>query len=305
MKSTIRIDIIIVNWNSGSLAQKAIAPYVGYASENLNCVVHIVDNGSTDNSVELFAAAEYNLIANEKNLGFGKACNLAYDQCKGEYILLLNPDTQSSPDILENLVSFLENNSEYAVVGPKQIQENNETIRSCGRFPNVVTAWFDVMGLSKISPSIFPPAPIMKDWDHQTSRAVDHVMGSYMLIRKAALEKTGFMDEDYFVYMEDLDLSKRLHNAGYKTYFEANCTVMHIGGGTGAKVKAKRLFYSLSSRRLYWKKHLGYFSMVVLTLFSFTAEPVLRIIDAFLGKNKTTPADILKAYSAYWISLFK
>jgi N-acetylglucosaminyl-diphospho-decaprenol L-rhamnosyltransferase len=299
LKKTIRVDIILVNWNSGKLSCEALSPYLNYQSEFLECVIHVVDNASTDDSQSVLADSSYNLITNPKNLGFGKACNKAYPFCSGEYILLLNPDTRSTTDVLGHLVAFLENNASYAVAGPQQIDDNQNVSRTCGRFPSFLSAFFEVTGLSKLAPSVFLSAPIMKDWNHKGSRDVDHVMGSYMLIRKSAVEKTGFMDEDYFVYMEDLDLSKRLHDAGYKTYYDASCKVFHAGGGTGAKASSKRLAYSITSRRIYWKKHLGLVSYFMLTILSLTIEPILRIAQSITNKNKPRILAILKVYGNY------
>jgi GT2 family glycosyltransferase len=299
LKSTVRVDIILVNWNSGELTKEALVPYVGYQSEKIDCVVHVVDNGSEDDSRKLLSDTVYHLIPNSQNLGFGKACNLAYQQCSGDYILLLNPDTRSSVAVLEQLVHFLENNTAFAVAGPQQLDEKKSVSRSCGRFPTFLTACFEVMGLSKIAPVLFLPAPIMKEWNHMDSREVDHVIGSYMLIRRSTLEKTGFMDEDYFVYMEDLDLSKRIHDAGYKTYYDASCQVFHAGGGSGAKASAKRLLYSIASRRIYWKKHLGPVACFLLTILSLTIEPVLRIAQSITNKKKPGFWSVLTVYGKY------
>lgn len=299
MTKKIRVDIILVNWNSGKLSREALSPYLNYQSAFLECVIHVVDNASTDDSQNTLADSAYNLICNAQNLGFGKACNKAFPFCTGDYILLLNPDTRSSTAVLEQLVAFLENNTSYAVVGPQQVDEQHNISRTCGRFPYFISALFEVTGLSKLAPSVFLSAPIMKDWNHQESREVDHVMGSYMLIRKSAVEKTRFMDEDYFVYMEDLDLSKRLHDAGYKTYYDASCKVFHAGGGTGASASAIRMAYSITSRRIYWKKHLGLVSFMVLTILSITIEPLLRIAQSFVNKNKPGFRAVLKVYGNY------
>ena len=299
MKKRVRVDVILVNWNSGELSCEALSPYLNYQSESLHCVIHVVDNASTDNSHRALDAPAYHLIRNAQNLGFGKACNKAYPFCSGEYILLLNPDTRSSVTVLEKLVCFLENNPGFAVAGPQQTDETDTISRTCGRFPTFLTACFEVIGLSKIAPNVFLPAPIMQDWNHLESREVDHVMGSYMLIRKSALEKTGFMDEDYFVYMEDLDLSKRLHDAGYKAFFDATCKVFHAGGASGDKASAKRLSYSLHSRRIYWKKHLGPVSFIVLNILSLTIEPLIRIAQSLTNKNKPRIWSILKVYANY------
>ncbi len=247
----------------------------------------VVDNASADNSVNFLKDQVIKLISNNKNVGFGKACNQAFYGSDADYILLLNPDTFSNPEVLENLVKFLETNSDYAIVGPSQIIKDGNLLRSCGRFPTFKTSLFDVLGLSKIFPQFFTPAPIMNDWDHLKSKDVDHVMGSYMLIRKSILDVVGLMDEDYFVYFEDLDLSKRINDAGFKTFYSNKYSIIHEAGGTGQKAEAYRLFYSLSSRYIYWRKHFRKIPWLILTIFSVAAEPPLRIIDSVIKRKKS------------------
>jgi len=295
-----KIDIIVVNWNAGQQTLQAVESYMDYSSEQIYCNIIVVDNASSDNSLTILKTRVPALIANTQNLGFGKACNQAFAQSNADYILLLNPDTESSPEVLEGLVAFLEMHPGYGVVGPRQLDEDGNILRTCARFPTFSTSLFDVLGLSKLFPKIFTPAPVMTDWDHLQSRDVDQVMGSYMLIRKSVLDITGFMDDDFFVYGEDRDLSKRIYNAGFKIFYNAQYSIVHEGGATGHKVKAQRLFYSLSSRRTYWKKHLGYSRCFILTSLSIMIEPFLRIIDTLLKEKRLAFKTIGSAYLMYF-----
>lgn len=290
------VSIIVVNWNSGQLTVDAITPYLNYSSAFVECRLIIIDNASSDTSVSILEQLPVTLIINKNNMGFGHACNQAYPYTAGsDYILLLNPDTKSNPDVLEKLVSFLENNPTYAVTGPAQYNGEGSLLRSCGRFPTFKTAIYEVLGLSKILPQLFTPAPLMTEWNHSYSTDVDHIMGSYMLIRKPVLEQTGFMDEIFFVYAEDIDLSKRIANAGYKSFYYKECRIFHAAGGSGNAASKMRLFYSLSARRLYWRKHLGAFATFVLTLLSVFPEPFIRLI-----KSPKQIATIAGAYMLYF-----
>lgn len=293
-----KIDIIIINWNSGTQTMEAVTPYLNYQSSQIQCNVIVVDNASADNSQELFEGQINHVIYNTQNAGFGKACNQAFEQSNADYILLLNPDTHSDPTVLENLAQFLEKNPDYAITGPQQKYANGKIFKTCCRFPNLKTSLFEVFGLSKISPKIFTSSLIMTDWDHLQSRDVDHIMGSYMLIRKTVIDKIGFMDDDYFVYLEDVDLSKRISNAGFKSYYNSEYSIFHEGGGTGQKSESQRLFYSLTSRRIYWKKHLGKTKTFILTAASIIVEPFLRMIDSLIKERKLGLKKIGKAY--YW-----
>lgn len=294
------ITIIVVNWNSGSLTNLAVKPYLNYQSSKIKCKIVIVDNASNDDSIEIFKKLPVKIIENKINVGFGEACNQAYDFVDSDYILLLNPDTVSSPDVLEGLTDFLEINKAYAITGPQQKYENGTIMKSCGRFPSFTLAVFDVLALSKISPKIFKPAPIMLDFNHLISCDVDQVMGSYMLIKKSVIDQVGFMDREYFVYGEDLDLSKRIAAAGYKSYFNSQYTILHKGGGSGDKVTSTRLLYSISSRNIYWKKHFTVVQHLILSFLSLTAEPLLRIINSPLNTFS-----ILVTYVKYSKKLIK
>jgi len=294
-----KVDIIVVNWNAGEKTLRAVLPYLNYESSVINCNVIIVDNASIDNSTTILKKDVKKIIKNDINVGFGKACNQAFYGSDADYILLLNPDTISNPFVLEKLVEFLEKNQDYAVVGPSQVDENKNVLRTCGRFPIFKTSLFEILGLSKMFPTFFTSAPIMKDWDHLQSRDVDHVMGSYMLIRKSILDRVGFMDEDYFVYFEDLDLSKRINDIGFKTFYHHKYSIIHEGGGTGQRIEEYRLFYSLYSRFIYWKKHLRKTSCFILTAFSITVEPPFRVVDSIMKSKKFRLKKIGKAYFLY------
>lgn len=288
------VGIIVVNWNSGVLTNAAVKPYLNYYSDKIKCEVVVVDNASSDDSLNILQNPYITLISNSANTGFGHACNQAIEKLNTDYILLLNPDTKSSVSTLEILVSFLENNPEYAVTGPMQKYENGSIIRCCGRFPVFTTSLYDLLGLSKKFPKHFTPAPIMLDFDHLKSRDVDHIMGSYMLIRKPVTDITGFMDTAYFVYGEDLDLSKRIAGHGFKSYYNNNCSIIHISGASGPKVSSLRLYYSISARRIFWKKYLSPGALATLTFLSLTLEPLLRIFQLPLQAPF-----ILKAYWLY------
>lgn len=164
-----KVDVIVVNWNSGNITMQAVAPYINYSSSTICCNVIVVDNASTDESPDLFKNKITKVIANTENVGFGKACNQAFNKSEADYILLLNPDTLSNPIVLEQLVAFLEKNPNYGVTGPAQVDKNGKILSTCGRFPTFKTSLFEVLGLSKTLPHIFPPVPIMTDWDHLQS----------------------------------------------------------------------------------------------------------------------------------------
>lgn len=296
----IKVAVLVVNWNCGEITKSAIASYLNADTSGLSIQVIVVDNDSKDHSLEILQRLPINLIENKKNVGFGHACNQGlYLAMNADYVLLLNPDTLSAASTLEGLVDFMESNRRIGVCGPQQLNEAGGVIRSCGRFPVFSTALWEVLSISKLLPCLFTPAPIMLDWDHLASKEVDHIMGSYMLIRKEVIDKVGFMDEDYFVYWEDIDFSKRIHLAGYYSFYNTEFKIIHEGGASGDKATAKRLFYSISARRIYWKKHFKKAPRSVLVFLSLTIEPCLRILQALLKGRFSEVQEIASAYKMY------
>ena len=294
-----KVDVIVVNWDSGEKTLHAVQPYINYESATIICNIIVVDNASIDDSLFILKNKVNRIIANDKNLGFGKACNQALKESNADYVLLLNPDTISEPVVLEELVKYLEENREYGITGPRQVDDNKNILKTCGRFRTFKTALFELIGLSKLLPYLFTPVPIMTDWDHLESKEVDQVIGSYMVIRRSLINDIGFMDEDFFVYAEDTDLSIRFKYAGYKTFYNSDVSIFHKCGGTGNLRKANRLFYSLSSRRKYWEKHLGKSNSYVLTTISILIEPFLRMIDSLIKERNPQVITIGRAYLMY------
>ena len=296
------VDIIIVNWNSGKATLQALGPYCKYTSKILTCNIIIVDNGSKDDSINLLQNLNTTIIFNESNVGFAKACNQALEKCSGDYILLLNPDTISEPYVLEQMVLFLNENSRFAAVGPAQVNSENHIERSCGRFPNFKNSLYEILGLSKVFPQYFQPNFLMKDWDHSSSMQVDHVMGSYMLLRRDIITTIGFMDQDYFLYMEDIDLSRKIYKAGYKIYYDRKLIIHHQGASSGINNTSQRLFFFLRSRAIYWKKNFDTLSFLILLFLSLTFELLLRLINSLVIHNYKI-RNIVKGYLFYFRSV--
>jgi len=291
----IYVDIVVVNWNCGSLLKKCLASYIDSSSNYLQCNVVISDNGSSDDSLTGISGKNLKIVYNNINLGFGEACNRALPYCKGKYLLLLNPDTESNLENLERLVIKMEQHNDFGSIGPSQLNREAVIQKTCGRFPNLANSVWELTGLSKVLPKVFQPSPIMFDWDHSHSKEVDHVMGSYMLIRKSVIDIIGFMDHDYFMYMEDIDFSLRITAAGYRNYYYSDVSIYHEGGGVSKKVKAHRLFYSLNAKMIYWKKHLKneyYFLMIL----GWSIEPLFRTLITILKLDVNEFKETIVAY---------
>ena len=272
------IDIVIINWNSGNYLKQCISSIFSTSNADYVNTIFIIDNNSSDFSIDqVNQNNKIKIIRNKENRGFAKASNQGFHLSKAPYILLLNPDTQLLDTTLKVCIAFMERHPETDILGCRLLNDKGETSASCARFPTPFKLFMDSVGFSKIFPKIFSPAILMSDWDHKTSRYVDQLMGAFMFMRHSIFEKVGYFDERFFVYCEELDFSKRLHNLGGKSFFNTDIVAIHSGEGTTKAVKAFRLFLNLRSRLQYAKKHFSYFGYLLVWFGTYFIEPFSRI----------------------------
>ena len=301
MSHAAKIQIVMVNWNAGAQLSEAVASIARY-HHNLVSSVIIVDNNSSDDSlvqVETIPNLPFNLkiIRNTENRGFGAACNQGAALAESEFLLFLNPDTLLFSNSLTVPTAFMQKpeNVDVGVVGIQLLDENKHVARSCARFPSVGMFVAHAFGLNRIA-GLRHLNMHMEDWAHNTTATVNHVIGAFYLMRRAVFGSLGGFDERFFVYLEDLDLSLRVYQAGYRGIFLADAQAYHAGGGTSEQVKAHRLFYSLRSRLLYGFKHFKLWQVCLLLVVSLLLEPFSRMLYALV---KGTSGDVRNTLNAY------
>lgn len=281
-----RLRIVIVNWNAGQLLHECLVSIAGVerASFEIERVV-VVDNASVDASLDGLSDLELPLviIRNPNNRGFAAACNQGAQGFTGEYLLFLNPDTRLFAASLTAPLAFMQapENAGVGICGIQLIGDSGKPARSCARFPTAGSFIAQSLGLEKLFPRHFR-SHFMSEWDHTTTRSVDQVIGAFYLVRAGLFRLLGGFDERFFVYLEDLDFSLRAARMGWSIWYLAEARAWHKGGGTSARVKARRLFYSLQSRLLFAFKHFPRwqaFAVLVVTAF---AEPWPRMVYCFL-----------------------
>jgi len=291
------VDIVIVNWNSSGYLLMCVQSIITRHNEPYVGTIFIIDNNSADNSLSLLPQHQkIVIIENSENRGYSKACNQGFKLCKSTYVLLLNPDTQLLNTTLSDCISFMQQKSDIDILGCQLLHDNGEISHSCSRFPSPAGIFRDSTGLSKIAPSIFKPGIIMTDWDHKDSRYVDQLMGAFMFMRKSIFEKVGFFDEQFFVYYEEVDFSKRLAQLGGKSFFNANIQAIHSGEGTTNSVKGFRLFLNLRSRLQYAKKHFSFLGYLLVYFCTFFIEPITRFFFLILSDRIKEVTDLWKGY---------
>ena len=291
------VDIVIVNWNSGEYLQKCIRSIFNGKNENFVEKVFIIDNNSVDSSLKnIESNAKIDIIYNTQNLGFAKACNQGFKLSTSDYILLLNPDVILFENTIQECIFFMDQQINIDILGCQLMNDQNEVSFSCSRFPTVGGIFRDCSGLSKLAPHLFKPGIIMREWNHRESKFVDQLIGAFMFMRRSVFEKVGFFDEQFFVYFEEVDFSKRLSVTGGKSFFNADIKAIHSGEGTTSSVKAFRLFLNLKSRLQYAKKHFNSFGYTTVWFCTYCIEPLTRSFFLLMsGKIKELP-DLWKGY---------
>ena len=255
------LSVVIVTYNSASV--------VGHALESIfNCLITfeyeiiVVDNNSTDNTIEIISNFESDkliLIKNKKNYGFAKANNIGFELCKGEYILILNPDiVLTEKTNLPYLIHYIKNKSSVGIIAPKLLYENDKTQESARNFPNPILLLIRGLNLEKYFARFnFYKNFLLIDKKDIAPIYVDWVIGAFILIRKDILIQINYFDDKYFMYYEDADLSLRLLKNGYKTFYVPYCEAIHKYQRESAKKTFSKLkYYHIKSILRFFRKHL-------------------------------------------------
>lgn len=302
-----QLTIVIVNWNSGLLLRQCLR-----SIEAVHCKgfefeqIVIVDNASSDDSADGLTSAKLpiNVYRNTKNKGFAAACNQGAKNSQADYLLFLNPDTCITQEALRISLGYMSSESAQGIgiCGVRMLDENGVAHRSCTRFPTPAMFVAYSLGLDRVSPRVFP-GHFMREWDHLQDRMVDHVIGAFYLVRREVFVTLNGFDERFFVYLEDLDFSRRAKVLGWKTQYLAAPAIFHKGGGSSEQVKAKRLFYATRSRILYGFKHFDALSAWSLLIVALLVEPFLRLAVAVAKRSFTTIQEIISGYMMLYQTL--
>ncbi len=287
------ISIIIVNYNVKEFILNLLSSLkkalINYSNE-----IIVVDNASQDGSVETIQEKfpEVMLIANQKNVGFGAANNQALEIAKGEYIVLINPDTIVREDTFSTLIKFLKSTKDAGMVGCKVLNPNGTLQLACRRsFPGPWASFTKVSGLS----SLFPNSKLFAKYnltylDENQTYEVDAISGSFMMWKYDVYKKVGGFDSTFFMYGEDLDLCYRVQKAGYKVYYNHETEIIHYKGESTKRssIDETKVFYD--AMQIFVKKNLSssWFVQIILQSAIF-----FRKLLAILNIYKTVFISIL------------
>ena len=297
------LAIVIVNWNAGLQLRACLASIAAAARSGFVLTdVVVVDNASADGSADGLESIDLPLriVRNDDNRGFAAACNqgAAVLDLEPDYLLFLNPDTRLQTDSLSAASAFMEHadHRRYAVYGCRMVDESGRTVRSCSRFPGIGTFVQKMLGLDHLLPRVFHGLHLA-EFDHESDRDVDHVIGAFYFVRASRFRTLGGFDERFFIYLEDLDFSLRVHRFGERIRYSAASSIVHKGGGTSERIRAARLAYALDSRLRYCDKHFSRTAAALVRLGTLYVEPLTRIVYALTRGGAGAAADVGRAMS--------
>lgn len=259
------LSVIIVNYNVKYYLEQCLES-VRRASKGLQVEVFVVDNLSTDGSVsyleERFPGVHF--IANQENVGFARANNQAIRLSTGRYVLLLNPDTIVIEDTFKDFIAFMDAHPEAGGAGAYMLRYNGSFAPESRRaLPTPFVSFCKMSGLA----ALFPKSRVfgryyMRYLDENEVGEIEIISGAFMWLRREALDKAGLLDEDFFMYGEDIDLSYRIMKSGYKNYFLPS-RMLHYKGESTEKSSYRYVYTFYEAMRLFFRKHYAHYSFLV------------------------------------------
>jgi hypothetical protein len=229
---SIDISIVIVSWNVREHLKANLARLFSL-SDSATREIFIVDNASSDGSVDMLRRdfPQAQLITNDENLGFAKACNQALKLARGKVIILLNPDMLVETGALDKVLAKLEADKSIGVLGIKLTDQAGTPLRTVRRFPDVWSQLLIIFKLRKFFPGINRAYECL-DFDYARSQDVDQVRGSFFAFRRELLDSVGFLDERFFIWFEEVDYCRRVKQAGLRVHYFAETSAQDIVGAS-------------------------------------------------------------------------
>jgi N-acetylglucosaminyl-diphospho-decaprenol L-rhamnosyltransferase len=256
----VNLSCIIVNYyNSTPLANCLESVY--RTLKQISFEVILVDNSLNDPGMESLKQSypEIRYIQNSANTGFSKANNQAVQSAQGEMLLFLNPDTILTDQAIEGMLEHLKSNPDIGALGPKVLNTDGSLQYSCRRFPTIMTGFFNRYSLLS---RWFPDNPysvryMMKDFSHAETREVDWLSGCCLMVPQAVFEKAGGFDEHYFLFNEDIDLCRAIHQKGFKIIYFPSAEITHHISTSNSKVPVKIIIKRHLGMSHYYRKNHG------------------------------------------------
>lgn len=255
--NTPTLSVCIVNWNTRDLLLAALKSIYD-SPPRFPFEILVVDNNSADGSAAKTAQEfpQVLLIANRDNGGYARGNNQALERANGTYRLLLNPDVIMPPGTLETAVQFMEARADAGALGIRQVHPDGRIQPSVRGFPTPLAVLWELAGLSRLFPKSRIFGAYRMTWfDYAETVEVDQPMGTFLLIRGAALEQVGLLDEAFPIFFNEVDWCLRCRRAGWKIYFTPDAEIIHYGGASTAQVGAAMAWESRRGLLNFYRKN--------------------------------------------------
>ena len=290
------LSVVIVNYNVKHFLEQCLIS-VYKALKDIDAEVFVVDNASADGSCQMVRQRfpEVKLIENTVNYGFSYANNQAIRMAKGEFVLLLNPDTVVEEDTFSKCIAFMQSHPEAGSISVKMIDGKGKFLPESKRaMPSPMVSFYKIFGLSRL----FPKSRIFARYhlghlDPNQTHEIEILPGAFMFMRKEALGRVGLLDEDFFMYGEDIDLSFRIVKGGYKNYYFPETTIIHYKGESTKKGSINYVLVFYKAMMIFARKHFSrknawfYIALIYLAIYfraglSIVKRFVYRVIHPLL-----------------------
>ncbi|MBR4803833.1 MAG: glycosyltransferase [Bacteroidales bacterium] len=302
-----RLSIVIVNYNVKFFLEQCLNS-VFEALQGIDSEVWVVDNNSVDGSVAMLKEKfpQVRLIANKENVGFSKANNQALRQINGDCVLLLNPDTLVESDTFAKCLAFMDEHPDCGGLGVKMINGEGEYLRESKRgFPTPKVAFYKISGLIKL----FPHSPKYAHYylghlDPDQTAEIEILSGAFLMTRKEVLDKIGLLDENFFMYGEDIDFSYRIIKAGYKNYYLPTTRIIHYKGESTKKGSLNYVYTFYNSMAIFTQKHFKDSSARIFTLgikMAIWARASLSFLKRLISNVLVPLLDFLFIYLGFFV----
>ena len=307
------LSVVIVSWNVKEYLMKCLSS-VNNNVNNLSYEIIVIDNNSSDGTAEMIRKKfpETKLTINRENFGFARANNQAFAQCRGRYILLINPDTYLIDNSMNRLIEFLESHKEVGVVGPMLLNPDKSIQYICFYFPSLLSELLNSLNLDNVVRRKLLKKRLAKLMEKGMPFEVDWVPGACLILRSQILNEIGGLDEKYFLFSEEMEWCFRIKARGWKVFLIGNVFVIHYGSRSTKQNIHQMLIQRQKSRHIFFKNHRGLvfrLGIRFIYIFSFMVKILIRIAsipltvllprDSALISNVGTKDEIsirLKAY---------
>lgn len=263
-----KLSIVIVSYNVGNYLKNCLES-VNKTAKNLKPEIIVVDNNSSDDSLEILVREfpDVRVINNSQNYGFAKGANIGMKQAQGEFILLLNPDTIVYECAVTSMLEYMENHPETGILGPQLLDPDGSLQHSCRNFPTWSVYFSNRQSLlNRFFPSNkWSNKYLLKQIDHKQIQEVDWITGCCLFLRKKMLEEIDYLDEDFFMYIEDVDIARRAKAKNWKVVYFSQARLIHYKSKSVLQNRLGMLVEHHRSMYQYYLKH-------------FPKNPVVRVL---------------------------